>query len=126
MTRPTARRFRVGLQQAVQHLEIVRVGAVVGGAPHEIGALRGVQHIDEVGHRAPVHRLAHITEPGDAGAERLGDLARGVGGGVVENQHLEVGEGLGAEEFQAPLQPRCLVEHRNANGDGGQALDPPP
>src|SRR5690606_19115064 len=75
----------------------------------------------EVAGRADVLRVPVVADPWVGRRVPAGDLAGGVGGGVVDDDQLEVGEVLVEDRPDGPLQVRLAVEHRQADADRGRA-----
>jgi hypothetical protein len=97
--------------------EQLGLGEIVVGVPHEQRRARELHHRVDVARGPQVRLLPHVTDPRIARRILEADRGRPVGGGVVRDDELEVGERLGQEPVQGQAQVPLAVVDRHPDRD---------
>ena len=129
----TQRQFAVAAGEEITRPALGEVAGDEVGSRHAISVTEdqvvGPRHLDAAVHRRalaiPLVGLPEMPQiEGDLGPQRL-DAGAGFGAGaIIDNDHLEVGEGLARIAEQNPFEPLRLVVggYQNADGGHGHAL----
>ena len=108
--------LRVGVQHRYRRREQIRQPDVVGVVARDVLAARQRQPGVQCRRDAAV-RPAHVAQA------RVGDARKPVGGivggAVVDDDQLQVGEGLSQDALDRLLDVRCAVVRRQQDGDPG-------
>ena len=119
--RPSMRQddLRPGVERVDAPLEQVRGVEVVVGCPLEELAAGLLDHEVVIERRAAVLRVMDVPHAGINRCIMPGDLTRPIGGAVIGDDQLEVGEGLRQEGVQGCREETLAVVNRQAKREAG-------